>query len=61
MEPDEAEEATILGLTAEEATWLKVARMACAELNESLERNNSARRWNVLGDADPRRRRRRRK
>ncbi len=53
----DAEEARLLGLTEEEAGWLKTARLACDRLNESLERNNSTRRWAVLGSGDPRRKR----
>lgn len=50
-------EAELLGLTDMEAGLLEIARLACEQLNKSLELARRPHRWNVLGDSDPRRRR----
>ncbi len=51
-------EGRILGLSDEEIGWLNTARIACVRLNELLEQRSAAERWNVLGNSDPRRRKR---
>lgn len=57
-EPEETQaqiEGRILGLSAYEVLLLDGAYAVVELLNDSLEKNGSPHRWNVLGNSDPRR------
>lgn len=54
---DAQAESELLGLTDMEAGLLEIARLACEQLNKSLELGHRPHRWHVLGGSDPRRKR----